>query len=326
MLWKILLSLALVPIVYLVIAFVLVMFPPRIGNAKSLNFDHLRGSFDRSQREKPLAFSARDGAPIAYRRYPSDSSKTLILLHGSGYHGDYLEPLARGLADRGAARVYVPNLRGHSGSGRRRGDIGHVGQLEEDLADLVERIETEHPDTTIVMGGHSSGGAMAIRFAASPYGGRVSSYLALSPILGHKAPTVVEGNGGWAFISLPRIIGLSMLNGVGIHMFDHLETIRFNMPSEFRDGTETLGYSWRLMTNFNLHTDFRSDLEKLPASSLTIVGRDDEAMNAEAFISLFNELDKTVELINQQDHFSLVLSEPTVERVDQWLKTLPETE
>ena len=44
------------------------------------------------------------------------------------------------------------------------------------------------------------------------------------------------------------------------------------------------------MTNFNLHDDFRSDIAALQDTALVLVGRDDEAMNAEAFPSLFREL------------------------------------
>ncbi|MEO4040578.1 alpha/beta fold hydrolase [Hoeflea sp. CAU 1731] len=319
MIWKIGISLALFPVIYLLIACVLILFPPRVEDSESLNFSQLRGGPDLSKQQELLTYAARDGQELAYRHYASRSSVSLILLHGSGYHGGYLDPMASYLSNSNAAQIFVPNLRGHFGSGERRGDIDYVGQLEDDLSDLVDMILASNPDTTIVMGGHSSGGAMAIRFAASEYGDRIENYFALAPILGHKAPTVIEGNGGWAHISLPRIIGLSMLNNVRLHIFDHLETIRFNMPEQFQNGTETLGYSWRLMTNFNLHTNFRGDIESLPQTSLTLVGRDDEAMNSAAFISLFNALHKSVELLDDQDHFSLTRSELSFVRINRWL-------
>ncbi|MBW8636956.1 alpha/beta fold hydrolase [Hoeflea sp. WL0058] len=319
MIWKIGISLALFPVIYLLIAFVLILFPPRVKDTESLNFSQLHGGPDLSEQQKMQKYTARDGQQLAYRHYPSRSSVSLILLHGSGYHGGYLDPMARYLSNSNAAQIYVPNLRGHFGSGECRGDIGYIGQLEDDLSDLVDIILASDPDTTIIMGGHSSGGAMAIRFAASEYGEKIENYIALAPILGHKAPTVIEGNGGWAHISLPRIIGLSMLNNVRVHIFDHLETIRFNMPEQFQNGTETLGYSWRLMTNFNLHTNFRSDIEALPQTSLTLVGRDDEAMNAGAFIPLFNALYRSVELLDDQDHFSLTRSETSLVRINLWL-------
>ena len=38
-------------------------------------------------------FTARDGEELGYRHYPSQSEKVLILIHGSGYHSQYLLPL-----------------------------------------------------------------------------------------------------------------------------------------------------------------------------------------------------------------------------------------
>ena len=144
--------------------------------------------------------------------------------------------------------------------------------------------------------------------------------LALAPILGHRTPTALESSGGWGHISLPRIIGLSMLNNVGIHALDGLPTVRFNLPPEYRNGTKTLAYSWRLMNNFNLHEDFRNDLAALPDTALTLVGSDDEAMNAAAFASLFSELSKPVELVDGADHFSLVLDPAVFDRIEGWLQ------
>ena len=316
--WKFLLPVLLVPVIYLVIALTLTAFAPQVDNDESLNFERLRSTDPNAadlQRMK-----ARDGATLAYAHYPSDNPVKLILLHGSGYHSAYLAPLARHIAQSGAADVYALNIRGHEASGTTRGDIEHVGQLEDDIADFIEHIRVGEPQARFVVGGHSSGGALAIRFAASPHGALAVNTLGLAPILGHRAPTALETAGGWAHISLPRIIGLSMLNTVGIHALDHLPTIRFNLPPEFRDGSETLTYSWRLMTNFNLHDDFHSDIAALQDTALVLVGRNDEAMNAEAFPSLFKELGKPVELVDGTDHFSLVIDPDVFGKIGTWLR------
>jgi pimeloyl-ACP methyl ester carboxylesterase len=318
--WKFVLPILLVPLIYLIIAFSLTLFAPAVSSTESLNFDRLRTGDSQPEPAKLQVFTARDGQTLSYAHYPADSALKLILLHGSGYHGGYLAPLAQYLADRNTADVFVMNIRGHEASGSVRGDIDHVGQLEEDIADFISDRRDSDQNARFVVGGHSSGGAMAIRFAASPYGAMAANYLGLAPILGHRAPTALQSSGGWAHISLPRIIGLSMLNNVGIHALDHLETIRFNLPEAFRDGTETLGYSWRLMSNFNLHDDFKMDLSALPQTTLMLVGRDDEAMNAAAFPNLFKEIDRPVELVDGADHFSLVLDPAVFEQIDTWLK------
>ncbi|MCR9134496.1 MAG: alpha/beta fold hydrolase [Alphaproteobacteria bacterium] len=318
--WKFLLPVLLVPVIYLTIAVSLTFFAPRISGAGSLNFDRLRDGPDRQDQADLQTFLARDGQSLSFAHYPADSHRHLILLHGSGYHGEYLAPLARHVSGSGTANVYLMNIRGHHMSGKTRGDIGYVGQLEDDIADFIVERRKEDPQARFILGGHSSGGALAIRYAASNQSGSIDNVLALAPILGHRAPTALQSSGGWAHISLPRIIGLSMLNTVGIHARDHLETIRFNLPESYRNGTETLSYSWRLMTNFNLHDDYKADLTALPPTALTLVGRDDEAMNVDAFPNLFNEIQRPIEVMDGADHFSLIMDESVYERIEDWLR------
>ncbi|MDA4843743.1 alpha/beta hydrolase [Hoeflea poritis] len=317
--WKFWLPILAIPVIYLAVALSLTLIRPEVGSAGSLNFERLISS-DNTVEPTPLqTFETRDGQALSFAHYPSDSNLKVILLHGSGYHGAYLAPLADYLASTGIGDVYVPNVRGHLGSGNRRGDIDYIGQLEDDIDEVAALILQENPDARICIGGHSSGGALAMRYASGEYGSLIYCFFGLAPFLGPDAPTIPETDSGWAHISLPRIIGLSMLNTVGIHALDGLETIRFNLPEPYRDGTETLGYSWRLMTNFALNRDFEKDVAGLPGESIVFVGSDDEALNAEAFVPLFSRLDKQVQVIDGLDHFGIVLDEGVMQRLGDWL-------
>ncbi|MDF2373930.1 MAG: alpha/beta fold hydrolase [Rhizobiaceae bacterium] len=321
MTWKLIIPILMFPVIYLLTGFALTLIAPRVNGTDSLNFDRLRSGDTAAVEPAAIKqFTARDGQAISYAHYPAATDLKVILLHGSGYHGSYLAPLGDYLARQGAAEVFVLNIRGHLGSGDRRGDIEHVGQLEEDIVDLIAMIKRDDPDANIVIGGHSSGGALAIRFAAGQHGSQAHGYFALAPFLGPDAPTMVQS--GWAHISLPRIIGLTMLNFVGIHWLDGLETIRFNLPEAYRNGSETLGYSWRLMKNLALNRDYAPDIAGLPKTSLVLVGRNDEAMDADKFPIVFKDLQDNVELVDNHDHFSLVLDEPTFKRVEIWLRAL----
>ncbi|WP_419911861.1 alpha/beta hydrolase [Hoeflea sp.] len=320
--WKFWLPLLMIPVIYLAIALSLTLVRPAVSGAESLNFDRLIAN-NSSVKTRPLqTFVARDGQEVSYSRYPADSDLKVILLHGSGYHGTYLAPLADYLTRNDTADVYVPNVRGHLGSGNTRGDIGYVGQLEDDIDDLIAMIHEQDPNARICIGGHSSGGALAMRYVAGNRATSLDCYFGLAPFLGPDAPTMPQTDTGWAHISLPRIIGMSMLNTVGIHTLDGLETIRFNMPEAYRDGTETLGYSWRLMANFGLRRDYEKDIAGLPKASIIFIGRNDEALNASAFEPLFGGLGKETHVIDGIDHFGIVLDARAMSQLSDWLNSL----
>src|SRR4029077_17940132 len=101
---------------------------------------------DRSTMPPLSRFSARDGTELAYRHYPARgvaSGKIAILVHGSSGSSPAVHALADALAAHGI-ETYAPDIRGHGGSGTR-GDIGRIGQLEEDMADLVAVVGKDHP-------------------------------------------------------------------------------------------------------------------------------------------------------------------------------------
>jgi hypothetical protein len=77
---------------------------------------------------------------------------------------------------------------------------------------------------------------------------------------------------------VPRVIGLAMLNAVGIRALNGLDTLLFNVR---RDGRlET--YSFRAMASM-APEDFRAVLSKDARPLLCLGGRDDEAFLAEAY-------------------------------------------
>ena len=97
-------------------------------------------SVDRSTMPPLSRFAARDGTDLAYRHYPARgpaSGKIAVLVHGSSGSSAAVQALADALAAHGI-ETYAPDVRGHGGSGTR-GDIGRIGQLEDDMADLVIR-------------------------------------------------------------------------------------------------------------------------------------------------------------------------------------------
>ena len=268
------------------------------------------------------AFVARDGKQLPYRLYPAQSNKTIILLHGSGWHSQYFLPLAEFITSAGLAKVYTPDLRGHGRSPERRGDIDYIDQLEDDLSDFVAMVRRDNPDSMIIMGGHSSGGGLAIRFAGSKYGRQADAYMLLSPWLRYDAPTVRPDGGGWALPHTGRIIGLTMLNNVGIHRFNHLVVIDFDMPKNLRDGTETLSYSYRLNTGY-APRDYKKDLRAITQPLLVVAGTSDEVFFADQFKPLISQFAKAkVSLVPDVTHMGVVVNPAVRPAIKKWLEDI----
>ena len=98
------------------------------------------------------------GNDVNYLRGGSDSSETLLLVHGIAGSCNTFEPILEPLAKR--YQVIAPDLLGHGQSGKPRGDYS-LGAHASALRDLMEILEI--PSATIV--GHSLGGGVSMQLA-----------------------------------------------------------------------------------------------------------------------------------------------------------------
>ncbi len=234
-----------------------------------------------------ITYTARDGSNLPYRRYDGGSDRLIVLAHGSGWHGMQFHPMASKLAASGLGTIVVPDLRGHGATPERRGDVDYIGQLEDDLEDLINTMQAEQNYNKVVLGGHSSGGGLVIRFAGGEHNDSADEFILMAPFLKYNAPTTKPNSGGWAYTATRRIIGLTMLNNVGITWFNHLPVISFAMSEEVLDGpygdTATTTYSYRLNTAFAPRMDYESDLAAMKQPFLLIAGSEDESFLVEAY-------------------------------------------
>jgi alpha-beta hydrolase superfamily lysophospholipase len=298
--------------------------PPPIAEPKDV-FDFTSLASRRTEIDLPALrrFAARDGEELAYRYYDSAAERILIFVHGSSYHGAGYHALASAISLAGAAKVVLPNLRGHYQSGRRRGDVEYIGQLEDDLADLIAFLRREHHGGPITLGGHSSGGGLAIRFAGGSHRADADSFLLLAPII-PRSPAVRGGTaGGWASLHWRRLYGLLLLNAVGIHGFDGLPIVAFNKPAKFWDGTETLAYSYRLNVSYHPRYDFAADIAALGGNTLVLVGANDQAIDPEALRAAFAKSDAAalVAILPDVDHFGVFTDKVALAKIVDWLKS-----
>lgn len=207
------------------------------------------------------------------------------MLHGAGGHSGWMAPLASGVAERANAVVIAPDLRGHGPDPSSRGDIDYIGQLEDDVADLIGHLEPE--DREIVLLGHSAGGGLAIRFAGGAHSKLVDRAVLVAPFLQHDAPTALPADpDGWARPLVRRIAGLWMLNAVGISLLNHLTVVEFRFPDDVLNSPAsalaTRHYSYRLQFSLSPRRDWPKDVARLPRY-LLVAGSADTTFDAEAY-------------------------------------------
>jgi alpha-beta hydrolase superfamily lysophospholipase len=260
---------------------------------------------DRSDMPGLARFHARDGTELGYRHYPAHAPATgqiAIVVHGSSGSSMSVHALAKGLARRGI-EVHAPDIRGHGASGTR-GDIGYIGQLEDDLADLVGEIRQTNATAPLTLMGHSSGGGFALRVAGSPIQNLFARTVLLAPYLGHDAPSSRKNAGGWASPDIPRFLALSMLRRLGIVCCESLPTIAFAVgPNTSAILAPT--YSYRLMRNFGTSTSYRDDLAAAGKPVTLLAGAVDELLFADKFQEAVGQRAE-VKLIAGINHMEIV--------------------
>lgn len=116
----------------------------------------------------------------------------------------------------------------------------------------------------------------------------------MSPYLRYNAPSVRGADPGakrettgsapvipqsWAAASTGRIIGLSTLNFLGVHVWDGLPVLAFPVPGNVDSVTRT--YSWRLQRNFGAHDDYLADIRRASGPVEVFVGAADELLDAQ---------------------------------------------
>ncbi len=241
----------------------------------------------------PLSrFQARDGSELAFRHYPpriDGVDRVAIIVHGSSGGSRSMHTLASAVAAKGI-EAFAIDARGHGASGTR-GDIAYLGQLDDDLSDLVRQIRITRPSAAITLMGFSSGGGFALRVAGFPIQDLFSRTVLLAPYLGHDAASSRPNSGGWAS---PRFRASSSfrLRAAGLTCCESLPAIAFAVPPN-SEKAQTGTYSFRLFANFGVFRDYRRYLPAATQPMTIYAGADDELMFADKYAGMVQDFPRS---------------------------------
>ena len=239
----------------------------------------------------PEYFEMDDGIRIYTAKYSHPSNTKVILLHGvmgSGYNFNRMAGLLRQTLD---AEIWAMDFRGHGNSEGTPGDIPAIDQYAYDLRQVIQAIRASNPGSRIIIAGHSMGGGIALRHQMLKDHAPVDGYLFFAPHLGHDAPTLLNAQPAesaaenqnneplteepFLKIHIERLIGISLINEMGIHDYDSLPVLFFNVP----ENTPLRSYSFR--SNYSMAPqEYQKALDALDVPTLIIAGSKDEAFSA----------------------------------------------
>ncbi|BAL79324.1 alpha/beta hydrolase [Bradyrhizobium cosmicum] len=263
-------------------------------------------------------FQARDGTWLGFRHYAANGAATgrgAIFIHGSsGSSATVNHALTHAMSAHGV-ETWALDIRGHGGSGTR-GDIGYVGQLEDDLVDFVAEVRKTAPDLPLTLVGHSAGAGFSLRVAATPImQDMFVRTVLLAPYLGYDAPTNRPNSGGWASADIPRFLGLAALRKLGIDCCSQLPVLALAVrPNMEKILVST--YSDRLMRNYATR-GYRLDLPAVTHPMTIFGGAEDEMMISDKYAETVQAIKPSVDvkLLAGINHMGIVTNPKAVNAI-----------
>lgn len=315
----------------LAIAMVMVLWSdPSFTRAPSISPEDLAASgisFEQTFPSQARRLRMADGIELhaqVVRPRTGDVRTTIVYVHGILGASLMLNTSSGMLAEAVHAEVLAVDLRGHGFSAGTPGDVDHVGQYEEDLADVITQLRAENPRRQLILAGHSMGGGIALRLAMNHALAQADGYLLLAPYLGWSSPTTrkdatdAEAAAEFTHIHLARILGLKLLNAIGITAFNGLRTQFFNLPEQL----PLRSYSYRAGESM-APMDYRQALAAVEAPLLVVVGSADEAFVASAYADVLREGGHGVlETIDGATHNGLLRDARAMKVIATWVLSL----
>ncbi len=276
--------------------------------------------FEQVYHNSPRKFLMRDGKQLFSYAYEKESDTTIILLHGILSGGYMMNKTAGLLQEATDNEVVALDFRGHGQSEGSPGDVDYINQYVDDLKDVVSAIKKEKPNQSILLAGHSMGGGIILRYAIEKDAPDVDGYLMFAPLLGVNAPTLKEevletGEEPFIKLHINRIIGLKMMNAIGVIKYNNLPVLFFNLPETMPISK----YSYRANESMSPF-DYKEGLRSINKPLLVLVGSNDEAFDANKFNSAIRENSNgEIYIVEDETHNGIRHNENSMELISNWI-------
>jgi len=279
--------------------------------------------FEQVYQSEPFSYLMRDNKKLFAQKFSYSSNTTILLLHGVLSSSYTMNRTAGLLRESTKAEVIALDFRGHGQSEGIAGDVDYIDQYTDDLIDVISTIKKNKPKGKIIIAGHSMGGGIALRYAMKKNAPLVDGYLLFAPLLGHNSPTFQKSSTTadtttepFLKIHIERIIGLSMYNSIGVHKYDSLPVLFFNLPKEM----PLNNYTYRSNRSM-APEDYKAGLKAVKAPLLVIVGSKDAAFVASEFRPAVQKNSKgKVIVIEGATHDGIRHNKKAMEEVKTWFQ------
>jgi len=264
----------------------------------------------------PLEYiQASDDTSLAFRPYlPLQAKAVLIFYHGAGAHsGLSYNHIGVGLRDEFKIAVYMPDLRGHGGSGGKRGDAPSDEQVWLDINTMVHHARVQYPNLPLFLGGHSAGAGLVLNYSSWDQKSPIDGYVFLAPYFGFRSETShdKDTNGGYEFstVNVSDFVINSMSGGL---FLGHSKAVKFNYPaSVLEKNPEIVTFNTVNMSKSVTPYSPNTQLSELQQFGLWIGNKDEafDPVKVTAFAKKNSNItaNKEIITIEGENHFSIIL-------------------
>mmetsp|Transcript_26632 Transcript_26632/g.37517 ORF Transcript_26632/g.37517 Transcript_26632/m.37517 type:complete len:310 (-) Transcript_26632:123-1052(-) len=256
---------------------------------------------------------ASDGVELFVAIYepPSERNESnniaLVLYHGGGAHsGGGYQDLARNLSQTSGITVYLPDLRGHGASGGPRGDASSKEQVWKDVDSVLDFVTDRKANTTLYLGGHSSGGGLVVNYATEHADKRpgIEGCVLVAPELGYQSGTARPDRTDFAKVNILAFIANGIFGVMG-----HSKAVRFDYPPELlASDPGMVGFNTVNMANAITPESPKRQMKQLCNEKPVglWIGADDELFVAEK-VAAFVENGNTAEIVPGKNHLGILV-------------------